>query len=225
MFQSSSPSPSTRAERDILESLRKRPVRKAADLASPFNLSRMTVFRVLSKHKAYRSFNHNSAFCTLACTPRFDDDGLWFYRSIGFSRNGNLTDTLLALVNDSPAGHTSTELEGKLRTRVCNQLSALVRQGRLATARAGRSVVFLAAASQRQQQQLAQRSRLEPLDDAATAEPAPRTVLPVLLEVIRHPGVSLPTLASHLERRGSPTSLELIESIFDRYGLEKKGAL
>jgi hypothetical protein len=184
----------------------------------------MTVFRALRKHNAYHSFNRNSAFCVLPDASRFDDDGLWFYRSIGFSRHGNLADTVVALVNVAPAGYTAAQLAATLRTRVCHQLSSLVRRGLLSRQRIGRSVVFLATT--RQRQQTAERLRLAALSDAAsTTEHDPQIVLPVLVELLRHPDASPQTLAHHLQRRGSPLSLELLDAVFDRYDLKKKGAV
>jgi len=49
----------------------------------------MTVFRKL-KALGYRtSYSHRGKYYTLADIPRFDEQGLWSYRAVWFSRDGN----------------------------------------------------------------------------------------------------------------------------------------
>lgn len=138
----------------IIASFQKRPVQNMARLQGQFHVSRMTVFRALSKQGYHRSFNHNGRFYALTGTPRFEANDLWFHRSIGFSRQGGFLDTLVALVGQLPAGATTAELSLLLRSRVANLLSLLVRQDRLARRRFGRHVVFLHHDSPQQQLQL-----------------------------------------------------------------------
>src|SRR5271169_4452071 len=69
-----------------------------------------TVRRRLKEWQALASFNHNSRFYTLPELPQFDEHGLWFYRDIGFSRQGHLPQTIVALVRQSPAGLTAAQL-------------------------------------------------------------------------------------------------------------------
>ena len=53
----------------------------------------LTVFRKL-KQLAYRtSYSHRGSYYTLDETPRFDEQGLWSFESVWFSRQGTLSDT------------------------------------------------------------------------------------------------------------------------------------
>ena len=184
--------PLTTHEALVIDSFKHRPVLRMARLCSSLRLARMTVFRALAKHGYFRSFNHGGHFCTLKHTPRFDANGLWFYRSIGFSRHHTLIETVLALLDDSLAGATPEELANLLRTPVSNLLATLARQQRLARRRLGRHVVYLAADPQRQEQQWRQRQLARPAQTASVIlpdDPPLSLALPVLVALIRSPGI------------------------------------
>ena len=64
-------------------------------------------------------------------TARFDELGLWSFRSVWFSRHGTLLATLEALVQASEAGYTASELENIVNVPVKAPLLKLVREVRL----------------------------------------------------------------------------------------------
>src|SRR5260370_20035166 len=137
----------------VLHHCKHRTVAAMGQLRSALDTSAMPVVRALKQHGYFASFNHNARYYTLRETPRFDANGLWFYRSIGFSQHRTLPDTLVALVYDSLAGCAAPELALLLRTPVANLLALLVRQQRLARRPLGRHVVYLALQPQPQEQQ------------------------------------------------------------------------
>jgi hypothetical protein len=217
----------TAQESLVIAALEQRAVRSMAWLRATLRLSRMTVFRALSKHGYFSSFNHNGRFYTLAERPRFDGNGLWFYRTIGFSRQRTLPATLLALVEASSTGQTPAELAGLLHTPVGNLLAELARQGRLGRQRLGHHVVYLASAPRRREQQLRQRQQASP---DAVAEPPPAqpplaVVLPVLAEVIRSPGATPKQWLRSLRNSGLSLQPEQLQAIIGVCQLEKKEAL
>lgn len=99
-----------------------------AALANP---ARCTVFRKLSDLEYLSSYSHRSKYYTLRSIARFNALGLWDYRSVWFSRFGNLLDTAEALVKSSEAGYTATELKEVLHVKTKHALMQLVRSGRI----------------------------------------------------------------------------------------------
>jgi len=153
---------------------------------------------------------------------------LWFYRSIGFSRHRTLTRTLVVLVHDAAAGATPEELTQLLRTPVGNLLALLARQQQLARRRLGHRVVYLAADTQRQEQQFTQRLENTATSATALALPAtlsPHSILPLLAEMIRSPEDSIDQLARTLAQQGIPLKPPDVQTILAFYDLEKKEAL
>src|SRR6266436_9309850 len=87
--------------------------------------STMTVFRKL-KALGYRtSYSHRGRYYTLLDIPRFDERGLWTWRSVWFSRDGNLLATAQRFVEESEAGLSAGELHGLLNAEVKEPLLEL----------------------------------------------------------------------------------------------------
>jgi hypothetical protein len=211
----------------VIDRFKHRPVATLQQLRSALDISHMTVFRALKQHGYFSSFNHNARYYTLAERPRFDANGLWFYRSIGFSQQRTLPDTLIALVNDSPAGCTPADLALLLRTPVTNLLALLVRQQRLARRCLVRPVVYLAQERRRQEEQWLLRQKDSASCSTHSALPvplSPTAVLPLLVELIRSPEDSIDQLARTLRRLGVPIDPPDVQVILALHHLEKKEA-
>lgn len=95
------------------------------------NPARCTIFRKLAELEYLSSYSHRGKFYTLRSIARFNALGLWDYRSVWFSRFGNLLDTAEALVRSSEAGYTATELKEMLHVKTKHALTQLVRSGRI----------------------------------------------------------------------------------------------
>jgi len=95
------------------------------------NPARCTIFRKLAELEYLSSYSHRGKFYTLRSIARFNALGLWDYRSVWFSRFGNLLDTAEALVRSSEAGYTATELKEVLHVKTKHALTQLVRSGRI----------------------------------------------------------------------------------------------
>ena len=100
----------TRMETQVVELLRRKRIATMQALRVALDASHMTVVRAIKKQGYYSSVNRNASFYTLRETPQFDAQGLWLYRDVCFSRHGTLAQTLVALVENSPAGLTVDEI-------------------------------------------------------------------------------------------------------------------
>lgn len=95
------------------------------------NPSRCTVFRKLDELQYMSSYSHRGKYYTLKSIARFDNQGLWNFSSVWFSRFGNLLQTSEALVHRSDAGYSAAELKDILEVKTKHALTQLVREGRL----------------------------------------------------------------------------------------------
>lgn len=103
----------------------------------------MTVFRHL-KALGYRSsYSHRGKYYTLQEIPDFDEQGLWNWHSVWFSRYGNLVETARAFVEEADRGFTASELESLLHVECKHALLTLYRNHRLARDRIGGVYVYL----------------------------------------------------------------------------------
>lgn len=103
----------------------------------------MTVHRCLSRLGYMTSYSHRGRFYTLQTIPKFNSQGVWSYHDVKFSIHGNLLETAAALVEQSDAGFTSSELEMHLQVELKHALLTLYRRGKLARVRQGGSLVYM----------------------------------------------------------------------------------
>ena len=112
-----------------------------------------TVFRKLAALSSRTSYSHRGKYYTLDDVARFDELGLWSFRSVFFSRYGTLLCTCEKLVNVAEAGYASDELENVLHVGVKDPLRKLAREGRIHRQKvAGRFVHLATERSVRREQ-------------------------------------------------------------------------
>ena len=210
------PPPSNDINRRLTPLFVKQPCWMIGPLAKQLGYSIPSVRRFLAQTGYYSSFTHNGCWYTLSSVPRFNRQGLWFHRDIGFSRAGTLTSTLIALVTKSGSGMTAEQLGEALRCRCHSVLVKLVRQSRLRRQKHGRAYVYLAPEDQRANAQLQALQGAE-----AMVLPAEISVL-VLAEYIRNPSAGFGKLAKALTRRtGARIAAAQVKALFDQHGLKK----
>jgi len=109
----------------------RRPCWILADLARSLDYALISVRRFLLQIGYFRSYTHNGKWYTLRSTPRFNHDGLWHHRDLGFSKHGSLTATIGHLVERSPAGLSARQLAQKLQHPCHAVLTHLHQDGEL----------------------------------------------------------------------------------------------
>jgi len=185
--------------------------------------SRTTIFRVLRGVGYHTSYSHAGRFYTLKEIPKFNDLGLWFWRDVGFSMQGTLRATAVALVENASAGQTHEELQERLRLRLHDTLRNLVEAKEL-TRRSWEDVyVYLKADREAATAQWAERQKLvrHPVEPKPVLTLDPARIIDILLDVIHHPKDDAKATARRLAARGLALSSEQIEAVFANYGVKK----
>ena len=121
----------------------------------------VTVFRKL-RQLAYRtSYSHRGAYYALDETTRFDENGLWSFQSVWFSRWGTLLDTAEAFVENSARGCFVEELDNLLHTATKEPLLKLVQQKRVTRQPVGGLYLYCSVKTVLRERQLLARRVLE----------------------------------------------------------------
>jgi len=129
--------------------LKRREIATLAQLITAMdNPARSTIFRKLEQLEYLSSYSHRGKYYTLRSIARFNRLGLWEYRSVHFSRFGNLLDTAQAFIHDSEAGYTATELKDVLHVKTKHALTQLYRSGRIQRDRFDSVYVYLSIENQ-----------------------------------------------------------------------------
>lgn len=93
-----------------LEKFRRQKIITIEQLIEWLKCSVITARRRLKKWQSYTSINKNGRYYTLPQIPVFDKNGLWKYRTVLFSKHGNLKQTIVALITGSEKGLSAVEI-------------------------------------------------------------------------------------------------------------------
>ena len=189
-------------------------------LTRSLNYSTISIRRFLKNIGYYSSFTHNSMWYTLHTITSFNKRGLWFYQGIGFSKHGNLKQTILNFVNKSPQGLTAKELLEILLIPCHPVLNQMYKKNQIDRFNTQRGYVYLSTEHQKRQRQLhrlhsqlIRANELESLNAQAAVY--------VLVEYIKHPEASVDELSKAVEKREVKASPEAITRLFKEHDLKK----
>lgn len=190
-------------------------------LSELLNCSKRTVQRRLAKWSTYTSYNHNGRYYILKNIPNFDENGLWSYKGICFSKNGNLKESIFALVNNSRSGLTVLETGGIIGLPLSSFMSQDRNIYKLRKEKIGSQFVYFSSDETIYNQQKQKRQEHQKLIQL-TRLPSDAESVIILVELIKHPHMIDEQLAESLNRQGHQIKSETIRNLLEYHGLEKK---
>lgn len=213
-----------RSPQQLIELLDAKPVIVLEEMQKALNsASRATVFRHLMKVSYRRSYNHNGKYYTKHDLTRYDRHGIFSYKSIHFSCDGNLVSTITRLVCESSAGQTQRELQELLKVRVQTSLTTMIHDKKLARAKVAGHFIYLHPDSHNREAQLIKRSEIIEERKFAIEAVTDAVVIEVLLILIRHPGSKAGEVTRRLKGHSPPITMQHTRVVFDRYNLDDVG--
>jgi len=184
------------------------------------NYSTISIRRFLKDIGYYSSFTHNSMWYTLHAIPLFNKRGLWFYQEIGFSKHGNLKQTILNFVNKSPQGLTAKEILDILSVPCHPVLNQMYKNKQIDRFSTQRGFVYLSIDDEKRQRQF-NRLQLKLIPAKKIKPLTPQAAVYVLAEFIKRPGASFVELSKAVEKRVVKASPEAIAILFKEHELKK----
>jgi hypothetical protein len=190
-----------------------------APLAQNLGYALISVRRFLAYLGYFRSYTHNGKWYTLRGSPRFNREGIWHHKAIGFSKHGSLTATIRHWVDRSPAGLSARELGLKLQHPCHPVLTHLHQDQVLDRVPVAGEFRYLSIATARNSQQREQARVASPASSATSL--SPQAAVLVLVASIQHPELDFAQLAAHLRGRDLILAPEAIRLFFQAHGLKK----
>ena len=124
----------------------------------------MTVYRKLENLNYLSSCSHSGKYYTLEGIPNFNRDGLWFNKSVLFSRYGTLLETVKNIVDESEYGYSSLELDSLLKVKPNEVLVKLINRKQLSRTKLnGKFIYFTVAQNKRINQERLRKQRYREL--------------------------------------------------------------
>jgi len=189
-------------------------------LVNLLQCSVITVRRRLKKWNTYTSINQNGRYYSLPQTPVFDDNGLWRYQSILFSKHGNLKQTILWLIRRSQTGLSAGEIAQLVDLSPSNSFFSVIHKSADISREKhqGRFVYFSDSPEHyHQQKQKRILSRPRSIDWPTDAQ-----AVVILVELIKHTGIGIEQLAAKVAQQGCPVEPAGIEAFLRSHDLLKK---
>ena len=202
----------------ILKAIFRKKVIMIDGLSSLLDSSVKTARRRLKLWHAYTSYNKNGGYYTLPNIPEFDENGLWAYRKVRFSRYGNLKQTTIHLIKRSRAGLDAAELSDLLGIPIRSFLTVFQKHPDLKREKIqGRYVYFSTVEKDyiRQKDYRAGMTRIKQL-------PSDIEAILILVETIKTPHLSIEGLVLKLRDNNCRVTPESIRNLFDYHGLTIK---
>ena len=186
---------------------------------------RSSLFRDLGKLDSISSYTHTGQYHSLYETARFDENGIWFYRDVGFSQYGTLKKTLVQVISHHPVGMTHAELKKLFRIEVQKPLTGLINTNAV-TRRLlpSRIYVYLSTDESKAEEQFQRRLSLS--DRAIDIILPPETIrIEILVEIIRTAERTLDEqmLGPQLRKRGVIIRDNEIAYVLAYYDIKKNG--
>ena len=201
------------------------------ELMEYLHRSRTSTLRYLKEVGYYSSYNCAGEFYTLHSIPKFDENGLWKYRTAYFSLHGSLRDTAVKLVCKSKCGYTHEELRALLDVRMYNTLLTLVSDGLINREEIGGEYVYISFDNGEEQLSERQNMPARTKEIKKAVKRAPRVTpavglnetIEVLLAFIG--GYVQPeSVYGYLYRKGVNVTPNQIRAIFECHNLGKKNS-
>ena len=190
------------------------------ELTHALDYSTISIRRFLKTIGYYSSFTHNSMWYTLHSIPTFNKRGLWFYQDIGFSKHGNLKETIFNFVSKSPQGLTAKDLFEILLISSHPVLNQMYKKNQIDRFNTQRGFVYLSIDNKKRQRQLnGLRSRLFTVKESESLNA--QAAVYVLVEYIKHPEASVAELSKAVEKREVKASPEAITMLFKEHDLKQ----
>lgn len=189
-----------------------------SQLEDLLSCSKRSVQRYLTKWGGLRSYNYNGKYFSLKVIARFDSFGIWKYQNIGFSRFGNLKDTVIQLVNNSSAGLTANELGKILGVNAQSFMSQFRIDQRLKREKWAGRLVYFSADYDIWVAQKGERFAGQPVFPL----PSDAQAVIILVSLLKHPKATTEELVKIMSKEHKGISVTMVERLLEHHSLLKK---
>ena len=206
---------------DFFTFMKKTKVFTLSELADIVPCSKRTAQRKMKQWKTFRSFNFNGRFYVLQDTPQFDENGIWKYRNILFSKHGNLKATFEAIVHQSQAGVHAVEIGKIMKINAYTFLSHYRQSAAIRREKHKGIYLYFSGDPERYRQQKSHRDKLIQSRAGMDLPPDALAVI-ILVELIKHPRDSVSQLARRARKKGISVSEHKISNLLIYHDIVKK---
>jgi len=205
-------------ETRVLKKFRRQKIITIGQLVDWLKCSVITARRRLKKWQTYTSINKNGRYYTLPKIPVFDENGLWKYKTVLFSKHGNLKQTIVALITESEKGMSAVEIAEFVdlvpnssflsRFKSVSGVKREKHQGRF---------IYLSDHPEIYSRQMQTRASRQ-----AVGFPSDSQAVQILVELIKHPDIGIEQLSAKVSKPGKQVAAAMVRRFLRFHDLLKK---
>jgi hypothetical protein len=162
------------------------------------------------------SFTDNNKWYTLSNIPEFNEKGFWFFNEIGFSKHGNMGQTILYFINKSENGLTAKEIKEIISKKCLSILNIMFKKDQLERISGNNGYIYFLKKTQKQKIE-----KTQLLEAKKASMPSDIDAIHILVALIQNPNSSPSDLSLVLKDKIS-CNLDSITTLFQHFCLEKK---
>ena len=190
------------------------------ELTDLLKCSEITIKCYLRKWNAISSYNNNSKYYTLPEIAEFDAKGLWNYNGIGFSKNGNLIQTIVHLISLSSNGLYVKDIADILHHDCTSLISRIFNRKYLMRKRFIGKYIYFSADEDIYERQLKEREKI--IEIQTGIEIYDTVAVTILVELINNPRLANDEFIKHLSRKSINITKIQLNSFLEHHRILKK---
>jgi len=208
-------------EKKVLQKFRRQKIITLDQLVKLLTCSVITARRRLKKWQTYTSINKNGRYYALPQIPVFDENDLWWYQTVLFSKHGNLTQTIVELIRASEKGLSAVEIAGIVDLAPNSSFLSRIKDvpGIRREKHQGRFIYL----SERPEIYNKQKHRWT-FSRSIADFPTDAQAIIILVQLIKHPGIGIEQLVGKVAKQDGRIDPGAVRRLLQFHGLLKKTA-
>jgi hypothetical protein len=213
-------------ERQIVieDIIRSKKIQIFEQILKQVNCSEVTLRRDIRQIKGITSYTHQGRFVTLEDIPKFDKNGIWFYRNVGFTKYKNSLELIVNLINHSNKGLTREQIQEILRIQIFQQIQTLLKRNELYRSKIGNKYIYYPeelAKNQKKRLLVLNANNVEEYYDAMVSSSDLVALLKAVL-VEKKIKINVKNLKRFVQKYSLKISLKKVEQLLLKYNLTEK---
>jgi DeoR/GlpR family transcriptional regulator of sugar metabolism len=204
--------------------IRSKKIQTFEQILKQVNCSEATLRRDIRWIKGITSFTHQGRFVTLKDIPKFDKNGIWFYRKVGFTKYKNSLELIVHLINNSKEGLNREQIQEILKIQIFQQIQTLLKRNELYRCKIGNKYIYLPeqlARNQKKRLRLLSANNVEEYYDAMVSSSDLVALLKAVL-IEKKIKIDVKNLKRFAQKYSLKIPLKKVEQLLLKYNLTEK---
>ena len=182
----------------------------------------ITIRRDLRDLEAITSFSHQRRFLTLPDIPTFDENGIWFYEDIGFSRYRDSLALIVEIINNSENGMSRESIEEILGIKIFQQIQTLLARSKLNRVKVGNRYIYLPEQMIKEKKRRVELFGTQEVEEYHVGKIKVGDLIAVLKALLAENMIDMDDLGKVIRKYSLNLTVQKIELITQKYDLDSK---